>query len=148
MYTLTQTISISSKDMVKVPAVSRSVTSLIKDGVENRIGVSVLSLHEAFELKITCGRGHQGRDDEGGADRQQRHGRLGKLVEARMGVMQINPKSVTATQPRHHDTVPRKESPDRQRKVRSAVNESCTHERDCAGGLLAATGIAGNPRLA
>ena len=33
MYTLTQSISISSADVIKVPIISRNITSLIKDGV-------------------------------------------------------------------------------------------------------------------
>lgn len=63
-YTLTQSISINSTDMERVPwlaEATKDATARAEQIVENA------------------------------------HGRLGKLVEARMGVMQINPKGVFAT---------------------------------------------------
>lgn len=98
MYTLTQTISISSADMVKVPAVSRSVTSLIKEGVEIDSESPCYLYTKLSELKINM-LAEATKDATTRAEQivNNANGRLGKLVEARMGVMQINPKGVTAT---------------------------------------------------
>lgn len=97
-YTLTQFISVSSGDMAKVPMVARNVTSLIKDGVEIDSFSPSYLYTKLSELKIDM-------IAEATKDATQRaeqivnnaNGRLGKLVEARLGVMQINPKGVTAT---------------------------------------------------
>jgi uncharacterized protein len=90
MFTLTQTISISSTNMKTVPMVSRGVTSLIKEGVEVDSNAPSYHYTKLSELKINMlTRAEQIVNNA--------HGRLGKLVEARMGVMQINPKGVSAT---------------------------------------------------
>jgi uncharacterized protein len=98
MFTLTQTISISSTNMKTVPTVSRGVTSLIKEGVE--IDSNSPSYHSTklSELKINM-LADATKDATTRAEQivNNAHGRLGKLVEARMGVMQINPKGVSAT---------------------------------------------------
>ena len=98
MYTLAQTISISSGDMIKVPAVSRAVTSLIKDGVEIDSEAPRYLYTKLSELKINM-LAEATKDATSRAEQivNNANGRLGKLVEARMGVMQINPKGVTAT---------------------------------------------------
>ncbi|MEK7415905.1 MAG: SIMPL domain-containing protein [Planctomycetota bacterium] len=98
MYTLTQSISISSADVVKVPVVSRNVTSLIKDGVEIDSGTLNFYYTKLSELKISM-LAEATKDATSRAEQivNNAHGRLGKLVEARMGVIQINPKGETAT---------------------------------------------------
>lgn len=98
MYTLTQTISISSPDMVRVPAVARSVTSLIKEGVEIDSESPCYLYTKLSELKINM-LAEATKDATTRAEQivNNANGRLGRLVEARMGVMQINPKGVTAT---------------------------------------------------
>lgn len=98
MYTLTQTISISSSDMIKVPTISRTVTSLIKDGVEIDSGSPRYLYTKLSELKINM-LAEATKDATLRAEQivNNANGHLGKLVEARMGVMQINPKGVTAT---------------------------------------------------
>ncbi len=100
MYTLTQTISISSSEMTKVPAVSRTVTSLIKNGVEIDSEAPSYLYTKLSELKINM-LAEATRDATLRAEQivNNANGRLGKLVEARMGVMQINPKGVTDTSP-------------------------------------------------
>ena len=97
-YTLTQSISISSTDMKKVPEVSRAVTSLIKEGVEIDSGAPCYLYTKLSELKINM-LAEATKDATTRAEQivDNAHGRLGKLVEARMGVMQINPKGVSAT---------------------------------------------------
>ena len=52
MFTLTQSISISSTDMKKVPIVSRGVTSLIKEGVEIDSNSPSYHYTKLSELKI------------------------------------------------------------------------------------------------
>lgn len=98
MYTLSQTFSVISTNMDRVPAASRAVTSLIKEGVE--IDSGELSYHytKLSELKINM-LAEATKDATARAEQivNNANGSLGKLVEARMGVMQINPKGVTAT---------------------------------------------------
>jgi hypothetical protein len=98
MYTLTQSISVSSSDMTKVPAVSRSITSLIKEGVEIDSESPRYLYTKLSELKINM-LAEATKDATLRAEQivNNANGHLGKLVEARMGVMQINPKGVTAT---------------------------------------------------
>jgi hypothetical protein len=97
-YTLAQTVSISSTDMTRVPEVSRAVTSLIKEGVEIDSGSPCYLYTKLSELKINM-LAEATKDATTRAEQivGNAHGRLGKLVEARMGVMQINPKGVSAT---------------------------------------------------
>jgi hypothetical protein len=96
MYELTQDISIESHDMEKVPVVSRSVTSLIKDGVEIESNSPRYLYSKLSELKIDM-LGEATRDATMRATQivSNANGSLGRLVEAKMGVMQINPKGVT-----------------------------------------------------
>lgn len=98
MYTLAQTISINSSDTAKVPVVSRSITSLIKDGVEIDSASPRYLYTKLSELKINM-LAEATKDATSRAEQivNNANGHLGKLVEARMGVMQINPKGVTAT---------------------------------------------------
>ncbi len=98
MYTLTQSVNISSTDMKRVADVSRNVTSLIKDGVEIDSGAPCYLYTKLSELKINM-LAEATRDATMRAEQivNNANGRLGKLVEARMGVMQINPKGVFAT---------------------------------------------------
>lgn len=98
MYTLTQSIAISSPEVMKVPMVSRSVTSLIKEGVEIDSGAPSYLYTKLSELKINM-LADATKDATARAEQivNNANGRLGKLVEARMGVMQINPKGVSAT---------------------------------------------------
>lgn len=97
-YTLSQSISINSTDMNKVPWVSRAVTSLIKEGVEIDSGPPCYLYTKLSELKINM-LAEATKDATARAEQivENARGRLGKLVEARMGVMQINPKGVSAT---------------------------------------------------
>jgi len=97
-YTLTQIISISSTNMDKVPVISRNVTSLIKEGVQIDSEAPRYLYTKLSELKITM-LAEATRDATARAEQivNNANGHLGKLVEARMGVMQINPKGVTAT---------------------------------------------------
>ena len=96
LYTLTQSISIESHDMTKVPAISRNITSLLKDGVEIESGSPTYTYSKLSELKIDM-LADATRDATNRATQivTNAHGHLGKLVEAKMGVMQINPKGVT-----------------------------------------------------
>ena len=98
MYTLSQTIAISSTNMAKVGGVSRAITSLIKDAVEIDSAVPSYLYTKLSELKINM-LAEATKDATARAEQivNNANGRLGKLVEARMGVMQINPKGVTAT---------------------------------------------------
>jgi hypothetical protein len=98
MYTLAQTISISSSEVVKVPEVSRTITSLIKDGVEIDSGSLRFLYTKLAELKINM-LAEATKDATLRAEQivNNANGHLGKLVEARMGVMQINEKGYTAT---------------------------------------------------
>ena len=97
MYVLTQAIRIESHDMQKVPAVGRSVTSLIKDGVEIESPEPRYLYSKLSELKIDM-IAEATKDATTRATQivSNANGSLGKLVEARLGVMQINPKGVTA----------------------------------------------------
>lgn len=97
-YTLTQAISISSTNMEKVPVISRNVTSLIKDGVQIDSEPPNYLYTKLSELKINM-LAEATRDATARAEQivNNANGKLGKLVDARMGVMQINPKGVTAT---------------------------------------------------
>lgn len=98
MYTLSQAISISSGDMQRVPEVARSVTSLIKDGVEVNSSDPSYLYTKLSELKIDMV-AEATRDATTRASQivTNANGRLGKLVEARLGVMQVNPKGVSST---------------------------------------------------
>ena len=95
-YVLTEDVSVESRDMDKVPALSRSVTSLIKDGVEIDSGSPRYLYSKLSELKIDM-LGEATRDATLRAMQivSNANGGLGKLVSAKMGVMQINPKGVT-----------------------------------------------------
>jgi uncharacterized protein len=95
-YVLTQTVDVESSDMEKVPALSRSVTSLIQNGVEIDSGSPSYLYSKLSELKIDM-LGEATRDATLRATQivSNANGTLGRLVEARMGVMQINPKGVT-----------------------------------------------------
>ncbi len=96
LYVLTQSVSIESHDMNKVPSLSRNITSLIKDGVEIESGAPTYTYSKLSELKIDM-LADATKDATTRAEQivNNAHGRLGKLVEAKMGVMQINPKGVT-----------------------------------------------------
>jgi len=96
LYKLTQTVTIDSADMDKVPAVSRSITSLIKEGVEIESDSPRYLYSKLSELKIDM-LGEATKDATLRATQivTNANGSLGRLVEARMGVMQINPKGVT-----------------------------------------------------
>ena len=98
MYTLTQKIGITSTNMTKVPEVARAVTSLIKDAVEIDSESPRYLYTKLSELKINM-LAEATKDATSRAEQivNNANGHLGKLVEARMGVMQINPKGVTAT---------------------------------------------------
>ena len=97
-YTLTQVISITSTNMEKVPAISRNVTSLIKEDVQIDSEAPRYLYTKLTELKINM-LAEATRDATARAEQivNNANGHLGKLVEARMGVMQINPKGVSAT---------------------------------------------------
>ncbi len=98
MYTLTQAVSVASSDMKRVPEVARSVTSLIKDGVEVDSSAPSYLYTKLSELKIDMlAEATKDATTRAGQIVSNANGRLGKLVEARMGVMQINPKGVTST---------------------------------------------------
>jgi len=97
-YTLLQSVSINSTNMERVPWVSRSITSLIKDGVEIDSEAPSYLYTRLSELKINM-LAEATKDATARADQivENARGHLGKLVEARMGVMQINPKGVSVT---------------------------------------------------
>jgi hypothetical protein len=97
-YLLTQNVEISSTDMVRVPEVARLVTSLIKDGVEIDSGSPMYLYTKLSELKIDM-LAEATKDATTRATQivTNANGHLGKLVEARMGVMQINPRGSSAT---------------------------------------------------
>ncbi len=96
MYVLTQKIIVESREMDKVPAVSRSVTTLIKEGVEIESSSPRYLYSKLSELKIDM-LAEATKDATLRATQivTNANGALGKLVEARMGVMQINPKGIT-----------------------------------------------------
>ena len=96
MYVLRQSVSVESREMEKVPTLSRSITSLIQDGVEIESGSPRYVYSKLSELKIDM-LAEATKDATLRATQivSNANGSLGKLVEARMGVMQINPKGVT-----------------------------------------------------
>jgi hypothetical protein len=98
MYTLSQTVKVESSDVARVPEVARSITELIRDGVEIDSGSCSYLYTKLSELKIDM-LAEATKDATTRAEQivNNAHGSLGKLVEARMGVMQINPKNVSAT---------------------------------------------------
>ncbi len=98
LYELTQTVFLESRNMKVVPEVARSVTSLIKDGVEIDSGSPRYLYTKLSELKIDM-LADATRDATTRATQvvTNANGKLGRLVEAKMGVMQINPKGSTAT---------------------------------------------------
>jgi hypothetical protein len=98
LYVLTQNILIESKDMKRVPEVARSVTTLIKDDVEIDSGSPRYLYTKLSELKIDM-LAEATRDATSRATQivTNANGKLGRLVEAKMGVMQINPKGSSAT---------------------------------------------------
>jgi hypothetical protein len=93
-----QYVMVESKDMKKVPEVSRSITSLIKDGVEIDSGSPRYLYTKLAELKIDM-LAEASKDATMRASQivNNANGKLGRLVEAKMGVMQINPKGSSAT---------------------------------------------------
>jgi len=97
-WVLTQSIRIESAQMQKVPEVARSVTSLIKEGVEIDSGSPSFLYTKLSELKIDM-LAEATKDATTRAMQvvNNANGHLGKLVEAKMGVMQINPKGSSAT---------------------------------------------------
>jgi hypothetical protein len=97
-YVLTQSVTVESKNMDIVPEVSRSITSLIKDGVEIESDSPRYLYTKLAELKIDM-LAEASKDATARATQvvNNANGRLGKLVEAKMGVMQINPKGSSAT---------------------------------------------------
>jgi hypothetical protein len=97
-YTLTQNVSVNSNDMIKVPSAARAITSLIKDGVEIDSSEPRYLYTKLSELKINM-LAEATKDAAARAEQivNNANGRLGKLVEARMGVMQINPKGFSET---------------------------------------------------
>ncbi len=97
-WVLSQTVTIESTDMKKVPEVARSVTSLIKDDVEIDSGSPSYLYTKLSELKIDM-LADATKDATNRANQivNNANGRLGRLVEAKMGVMQINPKGSSAT---------------------------------------------------
>src|SRR6185437_11219946 len=98
MYVLTQTMTIEGTDMVKVPEVSRSVTSLIKDGVEIDSDSPSYLYTKLSELKINL-LADATKDATTRAEQivTNANGKLGRQLETKMGVMQINPKGSSAT---------------------------------------------------
>ena len=97
-YTLSQTVTVESADMKRVPVVSREVTSLIKEGVEIDSGTPSYLYTKLSELKIDM-LAEATKDATTRAMQivNNANGRLGRLVEAKMGVMQINPKGSSST---------------------------------------------------
>lgn len=95
-YELRQWINVDSGEMEKIPAAARGITDLIKEGVEVESGETRYLYSKLSELKIDM-LAEATRDATTRASQivTNANGKLGKLVEARMGVMQINPKGVT-----------------------------------------------------
>jgi len=98
MYVLTQTVTVESTDMKRLPEVARNVTTLIKDDVEIDSGSPSYLYTKLSELKIDM-LAEATKDATTRATQivSNANGKLGKLVEAKMGVMQINPKGSSAT---------------------------------------------------
>lgn len=97
-YHLSQCVTISSADMTRAPQAARAITSLIKDGVEIESSSPQYHYTKLSELKIDM-LAEATRDATTRATQivTNANGRLGRLVEARMGVMQINPRGSSAT---------------------------------------------------
>jgi hypothetical protein len=97
-YILRQQVTVNSADITRVAEAARSVTSLIKDGVEIDSSSPSYLYTKLSELKIDM-LAEATKDATARATQivSNANGRLGKLVEARMGVMQINPKGSSAT---------------------------------------------------
>src|SRR6202012_1334285 len=89
---------IESADMKRVPEVSREITSLIKDGGEIDSGTPSYLYPKVSELTIDM-LAEAAKDATTRASQivNNANGRLGRLVEAKMGVMQINPKGSSGT---------------------------------------------------
>jgi len=98
MYTLTQYIYVESDDIHRVSEASRSVTSLIQEGIEVDSYNPRYLYTKLAELKIDM-IAEATKDATTRANQivSNANGHLGKLVEARLGVMQINPKGGTST---------------------------------------------------
>jgi uncharacterized protein len=98
LYVLTQSVTVESADMKRVPEVARNVTTLIKDDVEIDSGSPRYLYTKLSELKIDM-LAEATKDATTRASQivNNANGKLGKLVEAKMGVMQINPKGSSAT---------------------------------------------------
>lgn len=96
MYVLTQTVRIESRNMDKVPEIARTATNLIKEGVEIESGSPQYLYSKLSELKIDM-LAEATKDATTRATQivTNANGGLGQLVDARMGVMQINPKGST-----------------------------------------------------
>lgn len=96
MYVLVQSIIVESDDTSKVPEASRTVTKLIKDGVEIESQEPRFFYTKLSALKIDM-LAEATKDATKRAEQVvgNANGKLGRLVEAKMGVMQINPKNVT-----------------------------------------------------
>lgn len=98
MYTLNQWVSVESQDTARLPEVARSITELIREGVEIDSGSCRYLYTKLAELKIDMlAEATKDATARAGQIVNNANGSLGKLVEARMGVMQINPKNVTDT---------------------------------------------------
>ena len=97
-YVLTQSITVESTDMKRVAEVARLVTALIKEGIEVDSGTPSYLYTKLSELKIDM-LAEATKDATARAEQivGNANGKLGKLVEAKMGVMQINPKNSSAT---------------------------------------------------
>ena len=96
MYVLSMNVDIDSDDMDKVPILARAITSLIQDGIEIDSSSPRYLYSKLSELKIDM-LGEATRDATARATQivSNANGSLGRLVAAKMGVMQINPKGVT-----------------------------------------------------
>jgi hypothetical protein len=98
MYTLTQYVYVESDDIHLVSEASRSVTSLIQEGIEVDSYRPRYLYTKLAELKIDM-IAEATKDATTRANQivSNANGNLGKLVEARLGVMQINPKGSNST---------------------------------------------------
>jgi hypothetical protein len=92
VYTLTQTVTIASREITKAAAASRDITSLIEKGVEVDSGAPAYIYTKLAELKVDM-LAEATKDATNRALQITTNTRasLGKLVDAKMGVMQINP---------------------------------------------------------
>ncbi len=91
-YELSQTIQIESKDLKRVTEVSRSITGLIKEGVVMESNAPQYLYTKLADLKIDM-LAEATKDATTRAEKiaSNSRGQLGSIIEARMGVMQINP---------------------------------------------------------